>query len=395
MIKGEIMMRQKMLWAAAILGLAACGRTPTGPMADGKLADQPSLSRDDNGVSTRNLTAGAVYTLSNNATTNTVIAYSRASDGQLTPAGTYPTGGRGTGGGLGSQGAVVISADGQRLFAVNAGSNDITEFLITNSGLVRTAIVPSGGTRPISLSVNKELLYVLNAGGTGNVTAFRVEGNGGLYPIANSTRPLSSNASGPAQVGITPNGQALVVTEKATNTITTYLIGRSGLASSPIVNVSSGQTPFGFTFDKKGLLIVSEAFGGAPGASAASTYVVYPDGKLRLKTASLLTGQTAACWFAVSDNGKFAYSTNTGSADLTAYGIRDEALSLVAGSGNAASTNATPLDVTFSVNSQYLYVLTGSGFINAFSADASTGALTGVGAGISGLPAGTVGLAAR
>src|SRR5687768_5854163 len=38
----------------------------------------------------------AVYTLSNDATANTVVVYTRAADGTLTPRDSYPTGGRGT-----------------------------------------------------------------------------------------------------------------------------------------------------------------------------------------------------------------------------------------------------------------------------------------------------------
>jgi len=54
--------------------------------------------------------AGAVYTLTNTAA-NAVIAYDRAASGELTWSGTFPTGG--SGGSLGSQGAVTISEDGR------------------------------------------------------------------------------------------------------------------------------------------------------------------------------------------------------------------------------------------------------------------------------------------
>src|ERR1043166_2602074 len=60
---------------------------------------------------------GAVYVLSNGTAGNAVLAYARADDGSLTPAGSYSTGGNGTGAGLGDQGALVLSADGRSLFA--------------------------------------------------------------------------------------------------------------------------------------------------------------------------------------------------------------------------------------------------------------------------------------
>ena len=385
-------MRHRIWWAAAALSLGACGQDAIAPSAV-KATDQPVFARGDAGDDEQDGRAG-VYALSNNASSNAVIAFARASDGQLTPAGTFTTGGRGSGGGLGSQGAVVLSENGQRLYAVNAGSNDITSFLVTNNGLVRVATILSGGTRPISIAVGHGVLYVLNAGGSGNITGFRAGEDGRLDAIPNSTRPLSSSASGPAQVGIIPSGRALVVTEKATNKITTYLLGSGGAPGAPIVNASAGRTPFGFTFDQHGVLIVSEAFGGAANASAASSYLVNADGTLSIVSASVPTTETAACWFVVTKNGRFAYTTNTGSASVSGYGVKDGALRLLDADGKTGNTDPTPLDAALSVNSRYLYVQTGTGFINAFRVDEATGTLRLV-PGVAGLPASTVGLAAR
>ena len=61
--------------------------------------------------------AGAVYTLTNSAAGNAVAVFDRANDGTLTPNGTFPTGGTGTGANLGSQGAVILSEDGDDVFA--------------------------------------------------------------------------------------------------------------------------------------------------------------------------------------------------------------------------------------------------------------------------------------
>src|SRR5258706_11038142 len=72
-----------------------------------------------------NRSAGSVYTLTNSPAGNAVAVFDRAFDGTLTPQGTYPTGGTGTGAGLGSQGALVLGKDGRELFAVNAASNSI------------------------------------------------------------------------------------------------------------------------------------------------------------------------------------------------------------------------------------------------------------------------------
>src|SRR5688572_16969610 len=88
--------------------------------------------------------AGGVYIISNQVSGNAVIQYDRAPDGRLTLADSYPTTGTGTGGGLGSQNAVVVDEDGSHLYAVDAGSSTLTSFRITGGGLERIGTVPSG-----------------------------------------------------------------------------------------------------------------------------------------------------------------------------------------------------------------------------------------------------------
>ncbi|HET6438560.1 MAG TPA: hypothetical protein VFG59_10895 [Anaeromyxobacter sp.] len=69
---------------------------------------------------------GAVFTMTDDAATNAVLAFARATDGSLTYSGSFPTGGAGSGGGeavLGSQGSVALSGNGRFLLAVNAGSD--------------------------------------------------------------------------------------------------------------------------------------------------------------------------------------------------------------------------------------------------------------------------------
>src|SRR3954463_1052982 len=189
---------------------------------------------------------GVVFTLGNQPGGNAVLAYDRSAGGTLTPAGTYPTGGNGSGAGLGSQGSVVLAAHGHRLFAVNAASNSVTEFKVDGDRLKWVTTVPSGGSTPISLTYRHHVLYVLNAGGAGNIAGFRAHGES-LTPIAGSTQPLGAGSSGPAQVSFTPDGNALVVTGKSSNTIDVYAV-RNDVAGAPTVSASAGGTPFGFVF---------------------------------------------------------------------------------------------------------------------------------------------------
>jgi 6-phosphogluconolactonase (cycloisomerase 2 family) len=187
----------------------------------------------------------------------------------------------------------------------------------------------------------------------------------------------------------------LVVTEKDTNLIDTYEVNRhSGLATGPIPQASAGETPFGFAFDKRGHLIVSEAFGGMAGQSAVSSYAV-DDGVIDPITASAPTTETAACWIVVTKNGRFAYTTNTGSGSISGYGVSHQgALSLLDADGQTALTGPGPIDMALTRGSRFLYSLnSGDGTISGFRV-AADGGLTPIG-GASGLPAGANGLAAR
>ncbi len=368
----------------AVLG--ACSHDATSP--DGAIPRSAVLARGGSDV-------GAVFTLSNSAAGNAVIAFARGADGTLTPAGTFATQGNGTGAGLGSQGAVALSGDGQFLFAVNAASNTITSFAVDGTSLTRVSTVASGGTLPISLTTHGNLVYVLNAGGTENITGFSVAQNGRLTMLPGSSRPLSGTGVGPAEVGFDPSGSRLVVTEKNTNRIDVFAVGSGGLASAAVVNASAGQTPFGFAFNQQGVLIVSEAFGGGVNASAVSSYTLGSNGTLAVVSASVPTTETAACWVAVTNNGKFAYAANTGSASVTGYRVDQASLTILNPDGKTGNTGTTTIDVALSRNSQFLYALTaGSHGISAFSVRQNDGSLTPA-SGASGLPVGTVGLAAN
>jgi 6-phosphogluconolactonase (cycloisomerase 2 family) len=252
---------------------------------------------------------------------------------------------------------------------------------------------PSGGTLPTSLTAHDDLVYVLNAGGSGNISGFTLGEHDQLVPIAGSARPLSGAATAPAQVSFSPDGDLLVVTEKATNAIDTYIVGENGRAAGPIVHPSSGATPFGFAFSKRGDLVVSEA-NGVPGASAASSYEVGEDGGLRIVSGSVSTTQGAACWVVITKNGQFAYTGNA-SGSISGFRIgRDGSLALLNADGRTAVVGNNPTDLALSHNSQFLYVRIGrTGSIGAFAVQ-SDGSLQPL-PGAAGLPANSAGLAAR
>lgn len=318
---------------------------------------------------------GAVYTMTNAIAGNQVLAFSRSADGSLTPIGAFSTGENGTGAGLGNQGGVILSPNNHLLFVVNAGSDNISVFDVKPESLTLIGTFDSGGVRPISLTLYKNLLYVLNAGGSDgdvdNISGFIVGQDGMLSPLAGSTRPLSQVNTAPAQIEFTPDGNVLVVTEKGTNIIDTYVVGPNGLVSSARTDfISAGTTPFGFAFGKQNLLLVSEAHGGDPDVSTVSSYMVYPDGDLAVISSAVPTNETAACWLVITKNGRFAFTTNAGDGSISGYGInKDGYIYLLDPDGKTGNTGAgsVPLDMAFSINNHFLYSLnSGNGTISGF-----------------------------
>jgi 6-phosphogluconolactonase (cycloisomerase 2 family) len=109
------------------------------------------------------------------------------------------------------------------------------------------------------------------------------------------------------------------------------------------------------------------------------------------------TQQTAACWVAVTPNGRFAYVTNTGSGSITGYGIDvDGSLELLDADGRTALTgdDSAPVDLAMTDGGRFLYSLnSGTSTIGAFRVR-SDGSLTPLPF-TGGLPSGANGLAAR
>jgi 6-phosphogluconolactonase (cycloisomerase 2 family) len=239
------------------------------------------------------------------------------------------------------------------------------------------------------VTVHKKLVYVLNAGGAGNITGFSSE-HGNLTPIAGSTQQLGTGSAGPAQVSFSPDGRALVVSEKTSSTLDTYVVDKDGRAGTPSVFASVGVTPFGFDFDNRGDLLVSNA------SASASSYDLSKDGSLSIISGAVATHQAAPCWLVTSKDGRYAYTANAGGGTISGFAVgRDGSLTLLDANGATATIGAGshPLDEAVSGNGRFLYNLT-DGFhtISGFWIG-EDGSLTPLGT-IGGLPVGAIGLAA-
>lgn len=363
-------MNKKMVVAvltAAILVISAAAVFAEGP-------------RDEGAV-------GAVYAMTNAANGNQVVIFDRDDKGMLTMAGSISTGGTGTGSGLdplGSQGSLVLSEDHRWLLAVNAGSNEISVFRVRRDGLDLADKVDCGGVLPVSVTIFQNLVYVLNAGGSPNITGFSLSHKGELTPLTESTRSLGTG--GFAQVGFDPEGEALVVTDKADNKILVYSVGHDGLPGmNPVNSPSYGVTPFGFIFDQRGHLLVVEAT-----TNAISSYKILQDDTLQVISGSVPNGQKAACWIAGNERGD-VFTANPGTSSISAYSARHGSLVLLNG---VAGTGNTPLDLSITSDGRFLYALDPkNGTIDMFQID--DGSLTSLGTVAGGFSIFAQGIAAR
>jgi 6-phosphogluconolactonase len=299
---------------------------------------------------------GSLYTQTNDPNGNTVQRFDRAADGSLSPAGTFATGGVGLAGLGGRQGAVELSGDERYLYAVNAGSDSVSVFRAgQRTRLIDT--VSSRGVAPVSIAEHRGRVYVLNSGGTPNVAAFWRGFDGSLKPIPGGTRELAPGAQGAAQVSVTPDGRSLVVSERVSNRLETLPLDRFGRPGAPVVTVSSGAVPFGFGMTQQGTIVVSEA-----GASSVSSYRLDAAGSLHTVTASLLVGQGAACWVAVSPNGRFAYTGNA-AGGISGFAVARDGSLTALGTTNLLPS---PRDLDFDSSGRFLHAVSPGGQVTSY-----------------------------
>jgi 6-phosphogluconolactonase (cycloisomerase 2 family) len=323
----------------------------------------------------------AVFVQTDNLSGNSIAVYDRTKGGALQPAGSYPTGGLGgalTGSvvdHLASQGSLALDRDNNLLYAVNAGSDTITVFGVHGDRLVRTQVLSSGGTFPVSIAVHGNLVYVLNARDGGTVQGFLRLGTTLIrIPAWHRTLGLDPTATPefthtPGQIAFTPDGARLVVTTKAASSaIDVFSVGFTGLSATPVVNSLPGTVPFAVTFDAGGHLVVAMA-----GSNAAASFTVNADGTLT-SIAQVATGQAATCW--IAGTGTSFYLSNAGSASLSGY--VDPGDGTLAALGNTGTHPGT-VDATVTADGRYLYVQTGaSGVVDGYRIN-SDGSLTPVG----------------
>ena len=121
----------------------------------------------------------------------------------------------------------------------------------------------------------------------------------------------------------------------------------------------------------------------------------HSSGALNVISGSVRDFQTAACWIAITNNGRYVYTTNTGSGTVSSYGLSPDAeLNLLNSVAANTGAGSAPIDMAFNNSSRFLYVhAAGLQVVAAFRVETNS-ALTAIGV-VGGLPFGAQGIAAR
>jgi 6-phosphogluconolactonase (cycloisomerase 2 family) len=372
---------------------------------------------------------GYVATETNDPGGNRLVVFSRDSKGTLRQIQSLRTGGDGTTQDVGcgpgcpildSQGAVDMTSNGQLIFAVNGGSDTVTSFRRSRNGFRRVDTQSSGGDLPLSLVARDGLLYVLNTN-DGTISGIRYTSNGRMSAIPNSTKPIAGQgqnqvfpSGGARQIGFDNSGDWVIVSELATvlppgpppGAISAFKLNSNGTTDPAVSTKSATPLPFGFAFDRRNNLIMSEVNDPAGATDGSVTSYSFNGSSGAVTPINTLTsGGALPCWVVITRNGRYAFVINTGAgrpAGAAKYGIGSDGTLTSRGVTTAPSGTFLWTDPALSRDSKYLYVLapTGPGpggntsHIDAYKVS-SRGGLRFIRSTRSNLPAGVSGLDGR
>jgi 6-phosphogluconolactonase (cycloisomerase 2 family) len=317
-----------------------------------------------------------VYTITNDPQQNGIAVFRQRSNGSLkmVPGSPFLSGGKGlTGGDIDEQGALRIA--GKFVLAVNPGSDSVAVLRKSKHGKLKP--VPgspfdSGGATPLSLTVHGDLVYVANQAapfakpaGAPNLMGFRLGKNGKLSALPQFKIEFPAG-QGPAQVEFSPDGKLLAVTagfqDEPASRVYCYLVGDDGrLTQGPgsPVQPRGASGVVGFSWAATGDRLYVSNF---RGSAVIAFDVDRQSGAIKQQGEAIGDQEMAACWTAISRDGKTLYVANFVSNSISVFAISPDGKLALRGTvkRRAPGTSPDTKDLALSKNGKFLYAV-GSG----------------------------------
>ncbi|MGH3391366.1 MAG: lactonase family protein [Actinomadura sp.] len=256
----------------------------------------------------------------------------------------------------------MFAPDGRTAYAVSTGANSVSAFAVDGRGGLRPLGTPvaTGGEFAFSIAIapGGRSLYVSNAD-SGTVSAFGIDSDGTARLLG---APVPSGAGDSRGLAVSRDGRFLFVghgrpNAAATDMVTTFAIGRDGTLRPVGEPVAGGGAGTGMTTSPDGrfLYVVST------NADAVFGYAIRRTGALDQLPGSPFPAADFPEGVAMAPDGRHLYVTSPGpdrahrGHSVSAFTVgADGVLTPVAGSPFTAGVG--PVGVAVSIDSRHLYV---------------------------------------
>jgi hypothetical protein len=184
-------------------------------------------------------------------------------------------------------------------------------------------VAPAG---PVSVAVSAPgVVYVANQGpGGSGYSGFRLHFDGSLTPAPGSTVTVP-DGSGVGDVFFNRFGNVLIGARTTTSQIDSFLVLPGGrllkAPGSPFTGQGLGQLGSEFSPTRPCQLFVSNAHNGT-GLGTVSAYNDFFGQLSPIGPSPYPDGQTAPCWVEISHDGRYLFTVNTGSTNISSYSIK-------------------------------------------------------------------------
>jgi 6-phosphogluconolactonase (cycloisomerase 2 family) len=318
-----------------------------------------------------------IWLETNSTAGNSILAFRNTGNGSPTFLGSTPAGGIGVFdktfapfGPFDSDQNLITNPAGTLLFAVNSGSNSIAVFHITSDGLqaVNGSPFPSGGTDPVSVGLNDDILTVVNKDQDPaqnanlhlpNYTTFRVLPDGTLDPIERSTVSVAYGSS-PSQALTASRGSFVFGADFLGGLLQSFRLDEDGrlLQNPPQAlpdSLFNGQTvfhgPLGMrTHPDLQILYVDVTL-----INEVAVYRYDEKGRLSFVMAVADSG-VAPCWAIVNHEGTRLYATNTGDNSVSVFDLTDPLNPVEIQHFLMDNTTGHPFSTVIDSSDQFIYV---------------------------------------